>query len=184
VAARVAVEVLASPFRKIIWKTSGDYHFGGCTEDELDDIALVYSVFAAKLNIAFPSRITCKQLMTAIASLPPEPSAIDRRRLVLVFEQYLKQARSMPSVGMATAVCLLAVHSGGRYAPMDHKVASGMRKLGILTAEDEQALLAASPRRYAGVYVSKVLPAWHAEVEGRGPQQADAYFGSHASTRK
>jgi hypothetical protein len=181
VAARTAVEVLASPFRKIIWNKSLDYDFGACTEDELDNIALVYSVFAAKLNIAFPSRSTCSQLVRAIASVPAEPETVDPRRLMLALEQYLKQASGMSSVGVATAVCLLAVHSNGRYAPMDRKVALGMCNFGILTSEDEKTLRSTSLRRFVEVYVSKVLPAWHTEVKRRGPQQADAYFGTHAS---
>jgi hypothetical protein len=78
---------------------------------------------------------------------------------------------------------VLAVEKRGLYAPVDVKVAGGLRVLRVVTDDEAAALVKASVRRFAHVYVHKVLPAWHQELKRRTPEAADAYWASHASTK-
>lgn len=170
----------APPFRKSIWTNSGDYHFGKCTEHELDGIAQVYAVVAAKLQIAFPTPAVCKELLTAVAAVPDDPSSCSAIDLIPTLEQYLRASKSMRGVGIPVAICVLAVIKEGRYAPIDRKTAAGLHTLGVVTEEEVQHLTGAAIHRFVRVYANKVLPAWCREIQQRLPAHADAYWGAQA----
>lgn len=173
---------LKSPFRKSIWEITGDYRFDKCTEQELDDVALVYDIMAAKLRIAFPTPAVCRGLIVAITTLPDDPAAVPTAELIPMIDQYLHTTKSMRGVGITAAICSLAVLTQGRYAPMDQKVAKGLQNLGVVTAEEVRQLTGSAIRigSFVQIYATKVLPAWYAETQKRVPEQADAYWGSHA----
>lgn len=113
-------------------------------------------------------------------ALPDDPAGAECSDLKERIELFLQRAMSLRGIGVAVAVCALAVRKGGLYAPVDRKVAGGLVNLGIVTAEDGRALLRTDIRAFARVYATSVLPAWHAEIQRRTPEQADAYWASNA----
>ncbi|WZV78054.1 hypothetical protein AAFM48_08150 [Burkholderia pseudomallei] len=168
------------PFRKSIWKNAGDYHFGKCTEHELDGIAQVYAIVAAKLQIAFPTPAVCKELLAAVAAVPDDPSSCSTIDLIPMLEQYLRASKGMGGVGIPVAICVLAVVKEGRYAPVDRKTAAGLQTLAEVTEAEARHLTGTAIRNFVRVYVTKVLPAWVREIQQRMPAHADAYWGAQA----
>ena len=171
---------LVLPFRKSIWRKSTDYQFGNCSPDEFNVVAQLYDVISAKLRIAFPNLADSLALVMAIASLPDEPAEAGRDGLEAAIKLFLSRAILLRGIGIAVAICALAVLKNGRYAPIDRKVVSGLLNLGILTGGDANFLLGNDIGEFARVYTMTVLPAWHTETQRRTPEQADAYWASHA----
>jgi hypothetical protein len=180
---RSVLVALVSPFRNSIWTRTDKYHFGSCTDQEFDAIAKIYELWAAKLNIAFPSLDVCRKLAAEAATFIEQSSTADQGQMIVHLKQYLDRAVLLPGVGIITAICLLAIWSDGRFAPIDWKVASGMRKLGILSAKDEKTLSGKSHALIAHIYVIKVLSAWTEETKWRTPKEVDDYWGSLATPR-
>jgi hypothetical protein len=115
-----------STYRRSIWEAPGDYRLDGLPKEKLDHVTRVYSVMAAKLNIAFPVPAVCSLLIAAIARLPDDPAALSAVTLQQAVKDYLDLARTMQGVDIKTAICLLAVEKSGSYAPADRKVAAGL----------------------------------------------------------
>jgi hypothetical protein len=182
-AVRAVIATLASPFRNSIWSPTDKYHFGSCTDEEFHAVAKIYGLWEAKLNIAFPSLDVCRKLATEAATFIRLASTADQEQMITLLKQYLHRVISLPGVGITTAICMLAVWSDGRFAPIDRKVASGMRNLGILSADEEKTLGGQSVTRIAHVYVAKVLPAWARETKRRTPKEVDDHWGRHADKR-
>jgi hypothetical protein len=177
------IATLTSPFRNSIWPSTDKYQFRSCTNEEFDAVAKIFGLWAAKLNIAFPSLDVCRKLATEAASVIELASTADQDRMITLLEQYLARTKLLPDVGITTAICLLAIWSDGRFAPIDRKVASGMRNLGILSANEEKTLGGNSFARIAHVYVMKVLPAWVKETKRLTPKEVDDHWGRHADKR-
>ncbi len=92
---------------------------------------------------------------------------------------------SMRGIGIHTAMCGLAVEKGDRYAPSDRKIARGLQNLKILTSAEAKLLASStSHRKYAHVYVHKVLPAWHKERQQKSARQVDEYWASQTSVAR
>ena len=180
---RSVIATLTSPFRNSIWTLTDKYQFRSCTDEEFDAIAKIYGLWAAKLNIAFPSLDACRKLATEAATFVKLASTADQDQMITLLEQYLARAIWLPDVGITTAICLLAIWSDGRFAPIDWKVASGMRNLGILSVDDEKTLGGKSCTRIAHIYVMKVLPAWAEETKRLTPKEVDDRWGRHADKR-
>jgi hypothetical protein len=180
---RFVIATLTSPFRNSIWSPTDKYHFGSCTNEEFDAVAKIYGLWEAKLNIAFPSLDVCRKLATEAATFIKLASTADQDQMITLLKQYLARAILLPGVGITTAICLLAIWSDGRFAPIDRKVASGMRNLGILSADEEKTLGGKSFTRIAHVYVMKVLPAWAKETTRLTPKEVDDHWGRHADKR-
>jgi hypothetical protein len=180
---RSVIATLASPFRNSIWSRTDKYHFGSCTAQEFDVVAKVYGLWEAKLNIAFPSLEVCRKLASEAATFIDQASTANQDQMITLLKQYLDRVIVLPGVGIITAICLLAIWSDGRFAPIDWKVTSGMRNLGILNAEDEKTLGGKSHARIAHIYVKNVLPAWAEETKRLTPKEVDDHWGRHADKR-
>ncbi|WP_321935179.1 hypothetical protein [Paraburkholderia sp. J8-2] len=176
----VPVPAVVLPFRKSIWRKTTDYQFGGCSQEEFKVLSQLYDVISAKLQIAFPNLADSVALASAIDSLPDDPATAESSELETAIKAFLIRALRLRGIGIAVAVCALAVLKGGRYAPIDRKVVGGLLNLGIVTAIDAKALLRNDVTEFARVYAFTVLPEWRKETQRRTPEQADAFWASHA----
>ncbi|WP_174908004.1 hypothetical protein [Burkholderia diffusa] len=171
---------LVIPFRKSIWRKTAGYQFGPLSPDEFDTISQIYDVFSAKLRIAFPICDDALVLAAEIDALPDDPAALDPSVLEVQIKHFLQRVTQLRGIAIKVAICSLAVRKGGLYAPADEKVTRGLVTLGVVTPDDATVLEHKSIGPFAHVYTTKVLPAWHAEIQRRTPEQADAYWASNA----
>lgn len=119
-------------------------------------------------------------LADEIDALPDDPAISDPSVLEVQIRHFLQRVTQLRGVAIKVAICSLAVRKGGLYAPADAKVTGGLVTLGVITLDDATILERKSIGPFAQVYVAKVLPAWHAEIQRRTPVQADAYWASNA----
>lgn len=168
----------ASVFRQSIWEERHDYRFHDCSTQQLDNLARVYNLMAAKLNIPFPTLDACQQLIAATEAVPDTPASIDDVTISEHLETYLDAATGIPGIGIPTAICMLAVEKGGAYAPMDKKVASGLFAGGIVTDAEVKALTGNKPEKFVRVYVEKVMARWQAERLCKSPREVDEGWAS------
>jgi len=167
----------AMTFRRSIWEATDDYCFHGISNEKLDDIARVYNLMAAKLNIAFPTPGVCMILIDAIAALPDNPAEVPAGTLKLSLEGYLRLAKRQQGFDIKTAMCLLAVEKGGNYAPADRKVTKGLLLRQVVSEEEAGTLGRKDVSKFVSVYVSKVLPAWWRERQTRTARAVDDDWG-------
>lgn len=171
------------PFRKSIWVRSRRYHFAGLTPQQFDDLAQIYDVLGAKLNIAFPSFEDALALSHAIDALPSDPADVPAAELQTQLHQFLVLATGLHGIAIRTAICALAVRKDGRYPPMDRKIVAGLVALGVVTADGASDLLGVKSKPFAAAYVRYVVPAWKAEMETRTPSDADIAWASSGVVR-
>ncbi|MBB5503237.1 hypothetical protein [Paraburkholderia sp. MM5384-R2] len=173
---------IVSPFRRSIWKRTDNYLFSTCSAEDLEGVSRVYDVISAKLRIPFPSAAVCKELLAQIAALPDNPASLAPEELGKALEKYLRATKKMRGVGIPVAICMLAVEKQGAYAPMDDKDAAGLLRLEEISEEQAQSLTGYGVKAFVHAYVYSVLPAWQEQLKERTPDQADAFWGSQASS--
>lgn len=171
------VPMPASPYRKRIWAPSAAYDFTNLSLEQLHCLSVVYAMFAAKLNIPFPTPTAVLSACAAIAELLALPESTDPEPLREPVSRYMKLALSQKGFGFATAICLLAVLSHGRYAPIDRKNIAGMAKLQIVTREEASILIRKDLTAWIEVYLGKVMPAWWVEQRTLSPEEIDCKWG-------
>ncbi len=167
-------------FRQSIWESKGEYRFHDYTPSELDHIARVFDLMAAKLNIAFPTPEASLLLVEATFILPDDPKKVPDGDLVSHLEKYLNTTRALRGIQIATSMCMLSVQKKGCYAPMDRKVAAGLHALGVLTEDEAISLTGTSTKKFVDIYVKKVLPAWYVERLHKTAREVDEGWASKA----
>jgi len=158
------------PYRRTIWKLNEEYAPPPEKADDVDlqRVGLIQSIEAAKKRTP-PIPIARLPELAEKPKAPPNVGELDPK----AFAAYLSDL-CVYGVGIKTAVCLLAVTSGGQFPPMDEKLAAGLLKLGFIDGEDGNALNSPNIETFTSVYVRKVVPRWRkARSKGEPPEDID-----------
>jgi hypothetical protein len=161
-------------FKNSIWKRDSRYAFdyGSASAADLAILRELGDVDRAKKQVAQVGPADLLKIAGLIDSLPRSAKVSQAQ-----FARFLAQMTSLRGVGLPTAVCMLAVRTGGDYAPMDRKVAAGMRA-GVpgFRESDVDALCTDDSSNFASIYLRKVMPAWRKSLDGRTPEEADVLW--------
>ena len=176
--------MIDSNYRRSIWQhnTAYDIELSGLSKAELKEVGRLASVDAAKKRTP-PVPLKCLLIISRAVREMPRPRAATQDDL----EKYLSTTLQCPGVGIATAICMLAVQRNGEYPPMDKKVASGLRALRKIDAEKMKNLTCGRPTKtaiaaFAETYVRDVIPVWLELRKIRAPSEADNYLASAGRT--
>ncbi|RYZ88889.1 MAG: hypothetical protein EOP06_10175 [Proteobacteria bacterium] len=183
--AAASIAQATSPFRKSIWRKDSRFDLRPLNFSDADyvDLAMSYSVIDAKLRIPIPSPGDVRKVVVIIRALPDNPATVPPPQVVSLVSSFLRTVTEFHGIGIPIAMCLLAVHKNGAYAPMDRKVARGLVKLRYISEVEcdalvEPALSHANLARFATVYAEKVLPVWIQERKTRLAHDIDNDWGS------
>jgi hypothetical protein len=185
-AAIVSIAKTISPYRKSIWRadTRFDLRARGFSDAGYADLALSYGVIDAKLRVPILFFEDCREVVALIRNLPDDPVAVPPTQLAKLLAGYLCAATiGRHGIGISIAICLLAVHKKGAYAPMDTKVARGLAALGYISQSDRSALTKPTLSKtnlahFSAIYAGKVLPVWIEQRRTRRAIEIDNGWGS------
>jgi hypothetical protein len=135
---------------------------------DLRVIARLHSVEAAKKQIQLCPLNELTQIATVLRTRShPDKVTSDQ------FAEFLAKLRGLGR-RIPTAVCMLAVSSGGMFPPMDRKVALGLLKFGVIERSHKASLCGNSVRKFSDVYVNRVVPEWRLlRSAGLSPKDID-----------
>lgn len=168
------VSKVKSPYKKSIWDQDLRYAVADVKigKRERQVIARLMSVDAAKKNTP-PIPIQGLLTISVLARAMPKAALATRTNV----ESYIANASAVHGAGIPTVICMLAVESNGDYPPMDEKFSAGLNKKGIISDSESRSLNGSSQKRFAKIYVEKVIPAWMDSLKDRTAQEADNYWG-------
>lgn len=157
-------------FRRSIWEQSQRYRtkYLGIDPDLIPVIDVIQSVEAAKKRTP-PIPLNALIKIAELSKSLPDPSNVS----VGQFKRLLDDLDCY-GAGVKTVIAVIARVSGGKYPPIDEKIAAGLHVMGIITEGEEASLNGSSHVRIAGVYVNKIVPKWREELaSGKSPKQID-----------
>ena len=174
-------QYIKMPYRRSIWIFNEKYAPPPENAADVDFqlIGLLQSIEAAKKRTP-PIPIARLPELAEKLKCPPEQITLNAAG----FADYLNNLL-VYGVGIKTAVCMLAVVSGGAFAPMDDKLAEGLLKLGVITPDDAKALNGVNVQNFAAVYVGKVMPPWrNARSTDETPEEIDKRWAQAGEEHK
>jgi hypothetical protein len=166
------------PYRRSIWLRRAAYSLAGLTEHQLEIVARVHGVMAAKLRVLFPTPAACLALVEAIADVPNNPGMFSDETLEKAITAYLEKARALPGFNIKTAMCMLAVETEGAYAPADRRISTGLLNRRVVSEDDRDALESSSTSKFVRAYVGKIMPEWKRARQTRSARDVDDDWGS------
>jgi len=166
---------MKKPYADSIWTFDNEYapppEIVGHSELRL--IGMLQSIEAAKKRVA-PIPVVGLLILAAKLKHPPKLKGLQAEQ----FADYLDDL-DVYGAGIKTAVCMLAVASGGAFPPMDRKLVAGLREMGCITASEANALNGADVEEFAYVYVETVIPFWQtARQAGVDPRTIDEQWAT------
>lgn len=163
------------PYKRSIWRHDERYgiEYGRLGASDFETIARLASVDAAKKQIP---PIPARQLLdiSRLAKGMPPTADVTADQIA----QFLLSGKDFHGAGVATLICMLSVESEGAYAPMDRKVAAGLKALGKITQMEQEQLTGGHIRDFASVYASKVIPYWAELRQSLSAEDADNMLGA------
>lgn len=167
-----------SPYKKSIWDFDPRYGIESVQigDEERKTISRLMSVDAAKKNVP-PVPINGLLEISKLAKKMPEAAKATEEDI----ENFIGSAKQFNGAGVPTIICMLSIETNGDYPPMDRRFSSGMERKRIVSKAYRKALKGGSTKKFAKVYVEKVIPAWKESLNGRTPQEADNYWGRGGS---
>lgn len=163
------------PYRRSIWHHDRRYDLQhqSLGVQEFETIARLSSVDAAKKRIP---PIPPHQLLEISKAAKAMPAAATVN--VSDVACFLKAGLKHHGAGIPTLICILAVETQGAYPPMDRKFAAGLVAKQKVTPNERDALIGTHVKKFAEIYVQKVLPAWRESRKELSSEAADNYWGS------
>lgn len=174
---RNKVAFMKSPYRTSIWDWKTDTNYSVTEEtfnqESCEIISRLAFVDAAKKNVP---PIAINDLLRISNKAKELPESI--KATAVDIQNYLDNTKNIKGAGTPTLICMLAIETGGDYAPIDRKFVSGLVSKNIITKSDRRNLMKGSAAAFSNIYIDKVLPAWRESKKHRTPKEADCYWGN------
>jgi hypothetical protein len=170
-----------SGYKNSIWNDDESYTNLGLLEGGIDPrllplIAQLQNVEAAKKQTPC---IPLKHLVRMAEELPKDIGTLREveynvPKTIEVLHGLLRKYYSVKGVGVKTLLAFVAVLSDGAFPPIDKKNTKGLRKIGVISKEEEKGLNGENLKKIADIYVRKVLAQWRLKrSEGKCPREID-----------